>query len=98
MDGFYWVIPGVLAGSPRPGGASGADLAAELAWLRLQGVRAVLSLTELPLDSADLDGGEFVSLHLPITDMTAPSPAQLAEALSFIDQQRALDLPVVVHC
>jgi atypical dual specificity phosphatase len=103
VNGFYWLIPRVLAGTNRPGGPPGADRAgtqldADLAWLRAQGVRAVLSLTEEPLAAARLAHHGFASLHLPVVDMTPPTPGQLAEALAFIDCQRAADLPVAVHC
>lgn len=103
MDGFYWVIPRVLAGTSRPGGRSGAaDTAArletDLAWLRGQGIGALLSLTEEPLADAALTRHGMLTLHLPVVDMTPPAPAQLADALAFIDRQRAADRPVAVHC
>jgi atypical dual specificity phosphatase len=99
VDGFYWLIPRVLAGSRRPGGRTGsAHLEDELSWLRSQGIGAVLSLTEAPLDPAVLERHGFDTLHLPVVDMTPPSPVQLAEALAFIDRQCAADRPVLVHC
>jgi atypical dual specificity phosphatase len=99
MDGFYWLIPGVLAGSRRPGGPYGRDrLGPELDWLRTQGIGAILTLTETPLDSVILAAHDFEVLHLPVVDLTPPNPDQLAEALAFIDRQRAADRPVVVHC
>lgn len=103
MNGFYWVIPQVLAGTSRPGGRYGADrdgiqLAADLGWLRVQGIGALLSLTEAALDAPALERHGFAVLHIPVVDMTPPSPAQLAEALAFIDRQRAADRAVAVHC
>jgi atypical dual specificity phosphatase len=103
VNGFYWLIPGVLAGTSRPGGRPGTDptgaqLAADLAWLRGQGIRALLTLTEDPLDAACPELHGLAVLHLPVIDFTPPSPEQLGEALAFIDRQRALDAPVAVHC
>ena len=104
MQGFYWLIAGLLAGSSRPGGAShdpavvAAQLDVDLAWLHEQGIGAVLSLTETPLAEAALMRHELDWLHLPIPDLHAPSPAQFREALAFIDVQRASDHPLVVHC
>lgn len=99
MDGFYWLIPGVIAGSRRPGGRSGSDrLDDELSWLRSQGIGAIVTLTETSLDPVVLAGHPFETLHLPVIDLTPPTPAQLTEALAFIDRQRALDRPVLVHC
>jgi hypothetical protein len=64
MRGFYWVIDGLLAGCPCPGGRErgkpfkskqeglseeGERLDDELTWLEEHGVGAVLSMTETPL-------------------------------------------------
>lgn len=70
----------------------------DLAWLCGQGIGAVLSLTETPLDEAALARHELQTLHVPIADMTAPSPEQFMHALAFIDRQRMLGRAVVVHC
>lgn len=98
MDGFYWLIPGVLAGSRRPGGRGGDRLDAELRWLRAQGIAAILTLTEQPLDPLVASEHEFELLHLPVIDLTPPTAEQLSLALQFIDRQRAQDRPVLVHC
>lgn len=108
--GFYWLIDGALAGCGRPGSWSrrdgeGADLAAataaldaDLRWLREQGAGAVLTLTETPLLTGALSRHGLAELHLPVDDLTPPSPAQLDAALDFIDEQRARGERVVVHC
>lgn len=99
MNEFYWLIPGVLAGSRRPGGRSGRDqLDAELRWLRAQGIGAILTLTEDPLSPLEANAHGFELLHLPVIDFTPPMPEQLALALAFIDRQRSADRPVLVHC
>jgi atypical dual specificity phosphatase len=112
VHGFYWLVEGELAGCGRPGGpgteradrrrAAEADdparIDADLAWLKGQGIRAVLSLTEVGLASRALEPHGFAYLHLPVDDMTAPSPAQLQRALTFIDWQRASGRSVAVHC
>lgn len=102
MDGFYWLIPRVLAGSALPGGRNrrrdAAALEDDLRWLKAQGVGALLSMTEDALDAAALARHGFASLHLPVVDLTPPDPAQIAAALAFIDRQRGRDVPVAVHC
>jgi atypical dual specificity phosphatase len=99
MDGFYWLVPRVLAGSSRPGGRSGnVEFERDLEWLRSQGIGAILTLTEEPPDLPALERHGFASLHLPVVDFTPPSPEQLAAALAFIDRQAAASRPVMVHC
>ncbi len=112
MQGFYWLIEGKLAGCPRPGSGRGPDardeppdglgaptpLDDDLVWLRDRGIRAVLSLTETPLDAAAFARYDLAGLHLPVDDLHAPTPAQLHYALAFIDQQHARDRAVAIHC
>jgi atypical dual specificity phosphatase len=100
LERFYWLIPDTLAGCSRPGGRDGEEdaLDADLAWLRCQGIGAVLSVTETPLATAALVRHGLASLHLPVADLTAPAPLQLMRALSFLDWQRAHGIPAVVHC
>src|SRR5579885_76379 len=84
MHGFYWLIEGMLAGCPRPGGRDRSNLFEskrealpeedsrldnDLAWLKEQGIRAVLSLTETPLAPAVLARHDLAALHLPVQDM-----------------------------
>lgn len=109
MRGFYWLIEDALAGCARPGGTRRSDITGEdegaraaldsdLAWLREQGIGAVLSMTETPLAADALARRGLDSLHLPVVDMTAPTPEQFDHALRFIDWQRVRGMPVVVHC
>jgi atypical dual specificity phosphatase len=110
MEGFYWIIEDALAGSGLPGhrgrrarfpldsNARADDLEADLEWLRVHGIGAILTLTETPLPEAAVAGYGFASLHIPVRDMTAPSPEQFDAALDFIDRQRASGRRVLVHC
>lgn len=40
----------------------------------------------------------LAELHLPVDDLSPPSPAQLADALDFIDRHTAWGRAVAVHC
>ena len=98
-DGRYggrggWDAPDARAAS----GEQQARLDADLEWLRAQGVGAVLSLTETPLPAEALARHQLAALHLPVDDMTAPTPEQFDRALTFIDQQRVRGHSVVAHC
>jgi atypical dual specificity phosphatase len=110
---FYWLVQGAVAGCSLPGGR-GRDrmahydaprpegrtetLEEDLDWLRAQGIGAVLSLTETPLDEAALARHGLAALHVPVDDMTAPAPEEIERALGFIDLQRARGRAVAVHC
>ncbi|MEA2526095.1 MAG: hypothetical protein QOF73_3322 [Thermomicrobiales bacterium] len=103
MDGFYWLIPNCLAGCERPGRRGRIAgpvemLDADLGWLRQQGIAAVLSLTETSLDEEALVRHGFDWLHLPVDDLTPPTPEQILASLVFIDRHRAHGRPVAVHC
>lgn len=77
---------------------AGDALEQDLMWLRRQGIRAVLTLTETPLAEEAVARHELAALHLPVPDLHAPAPDQFTRALGFIDLQRALGRAVVVHC
>ena len=112
VPGFYWLIEDALAGCARPGGGQApgrSGRAAEardqldaverdLAWLRRQGIGAVLSLTETPLPAEVVARQTLTMLHLPVPDLQPPTPDQFLHALAFIDRQRAQGRAVVVHC
>src|SRR5690348_9853799 len=113
MQRFYWVIEDVLAGCSRPGGTGwqrpGADdgarpsggraaLEEDLAWLRTQGIGAILSLTEQPLAEEALARSGLEWLHLPVDDLQAPTAEEFLHALDFLDAQQARGRPVAVHC
>lgn len=102
MEGFYWLVPGVLAGTSRPGarrwGAGEAELAADLAWLWERGIRGLVSLTEESLDPDALAEHAFNVIHIPVPDMTPPLPDQIGRALQFIDEQAVVGNAVAVHC
>jgi atypical dual specificity phosphatase len=83
---FSWIVTGRVGGMARP-------RPDDLAWLRAQGVTAILSLTErLP----ELPG--FVVHHVPVVDMTSPTLDQLHEAVGFIRGVVASGGAVVTHC
>eukprot|EP00418_Pyrodinium_bahamense_P036452 CAMPEP_0179208108 /NCGR_PEP_ID=MMETSP0796-20121207/103781_1 /TAXON_ID=73915 /ORGANISM="Pyrodinium bahamense, Strain pbaha01" /LENGTH=145 /DNA_ID=CAMNT_0020913051 /DNA_START=12 /DNA_END=446 /DNA_ORIENTATION=- len=104
IPNFSWLQPGVLAGAGVPRHAGNA------AALWEQGVRAVISLTEQPLDAlldmlpeGDAEASRSVlagmrCLHVPVPDSTPPSPEQLEQCCAFVGECRAAGLPVLVHC
>ena len=86
---FHEVAPGVVLGR-RP-------TRRDREQFRALGVSAVLDLTaELPA-SAALSGAERYRT-LPVLDAEPPSPAQLADAVRWIDAALAEGRKVLVHC
>ncbi len=106
--GFFWLIEHEIAGMSLPNGIAAASATRsdirsqecedELNDLKLRGIRAVVSLTERGLDAGLLEEEGFRYLHLPVPDMTAPTPSQIAQFLEFARTCRKDNRPVVVHC
>ena len=104
---LWWAIPGVLAGMPMPfvhperrmacGGALN-DFSDELSSLQMAGVRAVVSLLNIPSDAPVYESAGFKFLCLPVPDGGAPTTEQAAEFVRFVTEQRAAYRPVAVHC
>lgn len=104
---LWWVIPGVLAGMPMPfihperRMAGSGDLEAftdELADLYSVGVRAVVSLLNIPSDGSVYESAGFAFLCLPVPDGGAPTFEQADDFVRFVAAQRAAQHPVAVHC
>jgi hypothetical protein len=104
---LWWVIPNVLAGMPMPfvhperrmnhGGALN-DYDDELPMLHNAGVRAVVSLLNLPGDAPVFESAGFAFCCLPVPDGGVPTMEQAAEFVRFVTEQRDAQRPVAVHC
>ena len=104
---LWWVIPGALAGMPMPfihperrlnmGGALTA-CEDELPALHSAGVRAVVSLLNIPSDAAVYESAGFAFKCLPVPDGGAPTAEQAQDFIAFVDRQLADHRPVAVHC
>src|SRR5215469_9934122 len=104
---LWWVIPGELAGMPMPfihperrlnlGGALTA-YEDELPDLYSAGIRAVVSLLNIPSDAGIFESAGFSFLCLPVPDGGAPAPEQAALFVGFVEAQRKEQRPVAVHC
>ena len=94
---FNFVIPGTLAGMARPGLVD--PLEEDLAFLRIEGIKAILSLSETPLEKSLVLENGFSYLHVPINDFTAPKIEQVEQSIDFIDRTvNSENGSVVVHC
>ena len=90
LPNFSWVRPDEVAGMGMPYGAPWGAL-------REQGVAAILTLTEQPLQSDPTEAG-LVALHVPLVDFGTPSLAQLECCVAWITTQVEAGRAVVVHC
>ncbi len=93
---FGYVIPNQLAGMGRP--PEGPRLHLVLAELFDQGIRAVASLTEWPIDERSVRAMGMDFVHLPVEDFTAPTIEQIREFAAFADRTIAGGGAVVAHC
>ena len=94
---FSYVTPGALAGMSRPGAR--APLAEDLVFLKAEGIGAIVSLSEAPLDEAALRESGLSCLHVPVEDFTAPTIQQVERCMEFIDRMAHVEnRAVVVHC
>jgi atypical dual specificity phosphatase len=93
---FSFVIEGVLAGMERPG--TFAKFRNDLEFLQSQNVRAIVSLTERPLEKAFIEEFGFRCLHLPVEDFTPPTEEQIRRFLELLQETEAAGYALVVHC
>lgn len=96
IPNFGYFIGDRIAGSGHPG--FGEVLGENLAILRRQNFRAILSLLESPLDEAMTREFGFECLHVPIQDFTAPTVDQAAQAVEFLTKHTGGGFKVLVHC
>lgn len=104
---LWWVIPGTLAGMPMPfvhpdrrmtGRGTLDEYQDELPVLHAAGIRAVVSLLNLPTDAAVYESAGFSFLCLPVPDGGAPTEEQADQFIQFVNAQLIADRPVAVHC
>ncbi len=70
----------------------------ELPELYAAGIRAVVSLRNIPSDRAVFEFAGFSFLCLPVPDGGAPTLEQASEFVHFVADQRQAQRPVTVHC
>jgi atypical dual specificity phosphatase len=91
-DGFSWIEKPLLAGMARPGSLE------ELVGLRQNGIELLISLTEDPPPRSWINEAGLFLLHVPIVDLTAPTPEQLEQIVSTIQKAHGQKRGVGVHC
>jgi protein-tyrosine phosphatase len=104
---LWWVIPGMLAGMPMPfidperrmaGGGSLNAFEDELPVLYSSGVRAVVSLLNIPSDAPVYESAGFDFLCLPIPDGGTPTLLQVELFVGFVAKHHDRRQAVAIHC
>ena len=90
--GFSWVDEPHLAALALP------ESADDLRWLRGRGIELLVSLTEEPPPRRWVNDAGLFALHLPVDDLTAPTPDQLRQAVAAVGRANAAGLGAAVHC
>jgi protein-tyrosine phosphatase len=70
----------------------------ELPELYAAGIRAVVSLLNIPSDGPVYEAAGFSFLCLPIADGAPPTLEQTVAFVHFVDEQRNAQRPLAVHC
>jgi atypical dual specificity phosphatase len=95
--GFFWILPGRLAGLPRPGII--AELEDDLAGLSRVGVTLLVTLEEMrTIDAVALATNGVDAVHFPVPDMGAPELGPTVELCSEIARRMAAGVVVAFHC
>jgi atypical dual specificity phosphatase len=87
---FSWLLQDKLAGSGMPTSFE------EIAWIKKQGVKSIVTMTENGLPDSWVDGLEY--LHVPTEDLSAPDIEKIDAAVDFINERIKNKDPVMVHC
>jgi len=92
IDRGAWLEEGRLLGCAYP------RREADIAGLARQGVSVLVNLHERAHDPVRLARHGMEEVHLPVTDFTPPSPAQLDRGVAVIAETLAASRRVAVHC
>ena len=104
MRNFEWLIEDVISGMGLPGGFDRRKggclekLEHDLRTLSQEGIKAVVSLTEEPLDSETVAAFGMAYRHIPVVDMAAPTSEDIQQFMDFVEQAETEGKAVVVHC
>ena len=89
---FRWQIPSKLAGVSFPHSPQA------LAFLKEEGIRAIVSLSETPPSPDLLATCGLEAAHIPLADFAAPTISQVEQAIECINHFLEHTISVAVHC
>ena len=91
-SGFTWVDKPHVAGLAYP------ESAADLNWLRRNGIDILITLTEHPVRRDWANEAGMLVVNVPVPDMEPPTERQLDHLLDTIRKANASQMGVAVHC
>jgi len=92
---FSWLIKGRLAGHQAPW------LEDDLAWLKKQGIKALVRMAEkskTKISTIQVESMGFLDCYEPVGDFTAPTQAQIDKMVTFIGKSLSENRPTGVSC
>lgn len=89
---FSWVTKPLLGAMACPQSRE------DLGWLRDQGVEILVTLTEDAIRRDWIEDAGLLSVHVPVTDFSAPSAEQLERCVSTIQKANERGMGVAIHC
>ncbi|NIF83513.1 ATP-binding cassette domain-containing protein [Comamonas sp. Tr-654] len=95
-NGFSWLVPGRLAGTPWPGVVH--DMDADLKALGRCGVTMLITLTERDFPQEALARNGLRNFHLPVYDHEPPTVAQMQMLLARMSAALRRGEVLAVHC
>lgn len=110
LNGFFWLIEGEIAGMAMPNASraylyledadavASEEMRLEIEELQGLGIGAVTTLTESALPKEPFDEAKIAYLHLPVPDMTAPTPSQIDDFIAFARANIESNKAVAAHC
>lgn len=95
-NGFSWLVPGRLAGTPWPGVVH--DMDADLKALSRCGITMLITLTEKNFPQDALARHGLKNFHLPVYDQEPPTVAQMQMLLARMSAALRRGEVLAVHC
>lgn len=95
-NGFSWLVPGRLAGTPWPGVVHDMDI--DLKALSRCGVTMLITLTEKDFPQDALARHGLKNFHLPVYDHEPPTVAQIQMLLARMSAAMRRGEVLAVHC
>lgn len=95
-NGFSWLVPGRLAGTPWPGVVH--DMDSDLKALSRCGITMLITLTEKDFPQDALARNGLKNFHLPVYDQEPPTVAQMQMLLARMSVALRRGEVLAVHC